>query len=243
MGIVQDGSDSRDPSAADHRDLPVPEHPAIRILIVDDLPIFRDGLRLLLSTNPRFRIVGDTAGEPVTPTLVRELQPDILLLGSVSAGGGPLAVLKRLAAEQLSARTILLVKSVHTPEILDALQFGAFGVVARDSAAESLFASIDAVTAGAYWIGHERVVDDVAAMVKRLEHARNDAMRFGLSRRELEVVRGVVNGETNHQVAARLGISENTVKRHLLNVFNKVGASSRVELALFAVHHRLLDDA
>ena len=241
MGIVQDDSDSRDSSAEEPHPPPGSEPHAIRILIVDDLPIFRDGLRLLLSTHPRVRIVGDMTGEPVTPTLVKELQPDILLLGSVSAGG-PLAVLKRLAAAQLSTRTILLVKSVNTPEILDALALGAVGVVARDSAAESLFASIDAVMAGAYWIGHERVVADVAAMVKRLEHARNDAMRFGLSRRELEVVRGVVKGESSHQIAARLSISENTVKRHLLNVFNKIGASSRVELALFAVHHRLLDD-
>lgn len=242
MGIVQDDSDSPDPSATDHQDVPVREPRAIRILIVDDLPIFRDGLRLLLSAHPRFEIVGDTTGDPVTAALVRELQPDVLLLGSVSADGGPLAVLKRLAAAQLSTRTILLVRSVHAPEILDALQFGARGVVARDSAAASLFESIDAVTAGAYWIGHERVVDDVAAMVRRFEHARNDAMRFGLSRREVEVVRAVVNGETNHEVAARLSITDNTVKRHLLNVFNKVGVSSRVELALFAVYHRLLDD-
>ena len=243
MGFVEKcTSGSVDPSAEGPRDVPVSAPHPIRILIVDELPIFRDGLRLLLSTHPRFRVVGDTAGEPVTPALVRGLQPDILLLGSVCAEGGPLAVLTRLAAAQLSTRTILLVKSVNTPEILDALQLGAFGVVARDSAAELLFESIDAVMAGAYWIGHERVVDDVAAMVRRFEQARNDAMRFGLSRRELEVVRGVLNGETNHEVAARLSISENTVKRHLLNIFNKVGASSRVELALFAVHHRLLDD-
>jgi DNA-binding NarL/FixJ family response regulator len=67
-------------------------------------------------------------------------------------------------------------------------------------------------------------------------------VRFGLTRREVDVVRGVVTGESNHQIAVRLGISDNTVKRHLVNVFNKVGASNRVELALFAVHHRLMDE-
>jgi two-component system nitrate/nitrite response regulator NarL len=150
--------------------------------------------------------------------------------------------LKRLAATSLSIRTILLVRSINTPEIVDALRFGAFGIVARDSTAESLFESIEAVTAGVYWIGHERAVGDVPAMVRRLEHARNDAMRFGLTRRELEVVRGVVNGGTNREIATRLAISENTVKRHIVNVFNKLGASNRVELALFALYHRLIDD-
>ncbi len=214
----------------------------VRVLIVDELAIFRDGLRLLLASDARLQIVADTAGESTTAALIRELRPDILLLGSVSTEGGRIEMLKRLAAEHLSVRTILLVKSINTPEILDALQFGACGVVARDSGAASLFDSIDAVSAGLYWIGHERAVADVPAMIRRLEQARNDASRFGLTRRELEVVRGVIDGETNHQLATRLSISENTVKRHLVNVFNKVGASNRVELALFAVYHRLLDE-
>jgi DNA-binding NarL/FixJ family response regulator len=211
-------------------------------MIVDELPIFRDGLRLLLASDARLQIVADTAGEQGATALVRELQLDVLLLGSVTSKGGPLEMLKRLAAADLSVRTILLVKSINTPEIVDALQFGAFGVVARDSTAEWLFESIAAVAAGAYWIGYERVLGDVPAMIRRLEQARNDALRFGLTRRELGVIRGVVNGETNHEVATRLSISDNTVKRHILNAFNKVGASNRVELALFAVYHRLLDD-
>jgi two-component system, NarL family, nitrate/nitrite response regulator NarL len=224
------------------RDAGTAQPQPVRVLIVDDLPIFRDGLRLLLAADARLQIVADTAGESTAAALVRALHPDVLLLGSVSAEGGPIGMLKRLAAAHLCVRTILLVTSINTPEILDALQFGARGVVARDSAAESVFESIDAVSAGAYWIGHERATGDVPAMIRRLEHARNDASRFGLTRRELEVIRGVVTGETNHQLAARLSISENTVKRHLVNVFDKVGASTRVELALFAVYHRLLHD-
>ena len=98
------------------------------------------------------------------------------------------------------------------------------------------------MSAGLYWIGDERVAADVPAMIRGLEQARNDAVRFGLTRREVQVVRGVVNGESNHQIAARLRITDNTVKRHLVTVFNKVGASNRVELALFAVYHRLIDD-
>jgi two-component system nitrate/nitrite response regulator NarL len=214
--------------------------PPIRILIVDELQIFRDGLRVLLAS-ARLQVVADAAGEPAATALVRDLRPHILLLGSLPSGAAPLDMLRRLAAADLHVRTILLVKSINTPEIVTAFQFGACGIVPRDAPAASLFESIDAVSAGLYWIGHERVAADVPAMIRRLEHARNDALRFGLTHREIEVVRGVVTGESNHQIAARLRITDNTVKRHLANIFNKVGASNRVELALFAVYHRLID--
>jgi DNA-binding NarL/FixJ family response regulator len=213
----------------------------VRILIVDELQIFRDGLRLLLASDVRLQVVGDAGAEPAATALVRELRPDILLLGSLPSDAGQLDMLKRLAAAGLPVRTILLVKSIDAPDIVEALRFGARGVVPKDSGAESLLDSLEAVAAGLYWIG-ERVAADLPAMIRRFEHARNDAIRFGLTRREVEVVRGVVTGESNRQIAARLRISDNTVKRHLVNVYNKVGASTRVELALFAVYHRLIDD-
>ena len=143
---------------------------------------------------------------------------------------------------KVPVRTILLVKSIAAPEIIDALQCGARGVVARDSPADVLFSSIDAVVSGEHWVGTEATSGDAAAIIRRLARARQDLQRFGLTPRELDIVRGVVTGETNRAIAAQLGISENTVKRHIANIFDKVGASSRVELALFTAFHRLLDD-
>ena len=128
------------------------------------------------------------------------------------------------------------------PEAIEALQCGAHGIVARESSADLLLNAIEAVVAGDHWIGTERAAGDAAAMMRRLESARNEVQRFGLTRRELDIVRRVVRGDTNRAIAAQLGISENTVKQHIANVFDKVGASSRVELALFSSHHRLLDD-
>jgi DNA-binding NarL/FixJ family response regulator len=95
--------------------------------------------------------------------------------------------------------------------------------------------------AGHRWIGGEAGSHDVAASVRRLDHERRHAKGFGLTRRELDIIRAVVDGDTNREVGARLSISENTVKRHLMHIYNKMGASSRVELALFAAHHRILD--
>lgn len=251
MGVVDrashapnDRSDPRDdPFAAQRPDAAsAAPAPPVRILIIDELQIFRDGLRLLLASDARLQVVADAAGEHAATALIRDLRPHILLLGSLPSDSGPLDMLSRLAAADLSVRTILLVKSINAPEIVTAFQLGARGVVPRDSPAAALFESIDAVSAGVYWIGHERVDADVPSMIRRLEHERNDAVRFGLTGREVEVVRGIVTGESTHQIAVRLRITDNTVKRHLVNVFNKVGASNRVELALFAVYHRLIDD-
>jgi DNA-binding NarL/FixJ family response regulator len=150
-------------------------------------------------------------------------------------------MLERLAASGLSVRTILLVQSIDTPEIVEALQFGACGVLARHSAADLLFKSIDAVMAGQYWIGRECVADLIDQMRKRATPPPSEPVRptFGLTPRELEIISTVAAGYTNSEMAEKLSISVKTVKHHLTNIFNKLGVENRLELALFAVHHRL----
>ena len=130
-------------SSDDFRDGRRPDVERVRIVIADELPIFRDGLRLLLGADARLQVVGGADVGPAVDRLVRDLQPDILLLGYLSSGTPVVEMLKRLAASGISVRTILLVKSIDTPEIVEALHFGACGVLARHSAAELLFKSID----------------------------------------------------------------------------------------------------
>lgn len=210
----------------------------VRIVIADEQPIFRDGLRLLIETEPGLRIVGEIGNGADAVALVRDLDPDVLLLGLT--GELPLKTLQEVAATVTSVRTIVLTATVDTPDVARALQLGARGVVPKDSAAEVLFKSIRSVAAGHYWIGGESV-SKVASSLRELETARRRSKAFGLTRRELEIVRAVVAGYTNKEIAKRFTISENTVKRHLTHIFNKLGASNRVELALFSAHHRLLD--
>ena len=218
---------------------PLRQPAPVRIVIADEYPIFRDGLRRLLETDQSLHIVGETGAGAAAVALVRALEPDILLLGPAPAAG-PASEMRQLAEAGVSVRTILLIRAIDTAEVADALQFGACGILSKDSAAAVLFESIESVMAGHYWVGHERAAD-IGAGVRRFATARRQAQMFGLTRREQEIVRAVIDGDTNKEFARRLAISENTVKRLLMHIFNNVGASSRVELALFAGHHRLLD--
>jgi DNA-binding NarL/FixJ family response regulator len=212
----------------------------IRLVIADESPIFRDGLRHVIEADARFVTAGDTQIESVVTTILGASNPDVLLLGAASSGSFWSDTLQAVAAAGISIRTILLANSIDLPQVTTALQSGASGVVAKDSTPDLLFKSIDAVMAGDCWIGEERAANGVAASVRKLDHARRHALGFGLTRRELEIIRAVLDGDTNREVATRLAISENTVKRHLMHIYNKMGVSSRVELALFASHHRLL---
>jgi two-component system nitrate/nitrite response regulator NarL len=219
----------------------VPRAQSVRIVVADESPIFRDGMRRLLEADPRVLTVADTHLGLMLLGLLEEVRPDVLLLGAASSGSFWADTLHRIATAGLSVRTILLASAIDLPQVTTALQSGASGVLPKDSAAELLFESIDAVMAGHCWIGGELASRGVAAGVRRLDHARRHALGFGLTRRELDIIRAVLDGDTNREIAARLSISENTVKRHLMHIFNKMGVSSRVELALFAAHHRLLE--
>jgi len=213
----------------------------VRVLIADQSPIFRDGLRRLLDADKRLVTIGDTHVDSLVSTLLAAAQPDVLLLGAASSGSLWAGSLEAIASTGIAVRTILLATSIDLPQVTTALQSGAVGVVAKDSTAELLFKSIAAVMDGHCWVGSGPAERGVAASVRRLDQERRHAMSFGLTRRELDIIRAVLDGDTNRQIASRLGISENTVKRHLMHTYNKMGVSSRVELALFAAHHRILD--
>lgn len=216
----------------------VSEPHAVRIVIVDDQPIFRHGLRRLLEARPGLRIVGALGDSAAAIGLVRELQPDVLILGVAHADGWLLETLRQIAALGLAVRTILLTGPGAATGMMAAVEVGARGVVPKDSPEEALFSSIECVMAGRFWIGVE-CVGNLSASVRRFEVKRRQAKAFSLTPRELEIMRAVVAGRTNKAVALQFSISENTVKRHLMHIFDKVGASNRVELARFAAHHQV----
>lgn len=212
----------------------------VRIVIAGEHAIFRHGLRRLLEEEPNFEILADTSHPATLPLLVRELGPDIVLLSFAGSVQAATAALRDLARLDCAFQTVILTDRVDSPAIAAALELGVRGVVLTDSAPEVLFDSIRSVVAGQLWLGHEPTSGRESGL-RKLETSRRRAKAFGLTRREIEIVRDVVAGYTNREIAERSRISENTVKCHLTHIFNKSGASSRVELALFAAHHRFLD--
>jgi DNA-binding NarL/FixJ family response regulator len=158
-------------------------------------------------------------------------------------GVSGMEALAELAAAPTPVRTIMLTAAIEKAEIVKALQLGAAGVVLKSSSTDLLFKSIRSVMAGQHWIGRDAVSDLVQALRAQIGTAPEKPARerFGLTRREIEITSSVVAGLSNREIAVKLSLSEDTVKHHLTNIFNKMGASNRLELALFAVHHRLFD--
>jgi two-component system, NarL family, nitrate/nitrite response regulator NarL len=211
-----------------------------RIVIADDHTLFRKGLRSLLSGERGLLVVGEAADGDEAVRMVRSLRADVLLLDLAMPGKSGMDALAELASSPTAVRTIVLTAAIAKPEILKAVQLGAAGVVLKSSPPELLFKCVRSVMAGQHWIGREVVSDLVQALRSYKESAAPASARFGLTPRELDVTSAVVAGFSNKEIAKKYALSEETVKHHLTRIFDKVGASNRLELALFAVHHQLL---
>ena len=213
----------------------------IRILIADDHPIFRDGLHRLIESQPGFSLAGEAIDGQQALTFTQKLKPDILLLDLAMPKLPGLEVLKQLAAMNLHTRTIILSAAVDQAQMTEALQFGARGVVLKDTASQLLVKSMQCVMNGEYWVGRSSVEGLVQALRSANENrAEEPAKRLGLTAREIEMVSAIVDGYTNKEIAHRFSISEQTVKHHLSRIFDKVGVSNRLELALYSLNHGLV---
>jgi DNA-binding NarL/FixJ family response regulator len=213
----------------------------IRIVLADDHAIFRKGLRALLEAEPGFAVVGEACHGEEAVEQVRALRPDVLLLDLAMPGVSGMEALAELSRGPTGVRVVLLTAAVERDEVVRSLELGAFGVVLKNSPPEILFKAIRGVMSGQHWIGRESIADVVSAL-RRYREGAPPRPKFGLTPRELEITSAIVLGCSNKEIAKKFVLSEDTVKHHLTNIYEKVGASNRLELALFAVHHRLLED-
>jgi two-component system, NarL family, nitrate/nitrite response regulator NarL len=154
-----------------------------------------------------------------------------------------LEAMRAIMTKSPRVKIVLLTSTITSQQIIEALQIGARGIVLKDAVVGDLGNALRAVLGGDYWIGGERVANLVKALQELMAKAAAVPERktYGLTPRELEVVTCIVEGCSNRDIAKQFNISEETVKRHLSNVFDKTGVSTRLELALFSIAHKLVD--
>jgi len=215
---------------------------AIRIVLADDHPVVRIGVRNMLAGEEQVEVVGEAGDgdEAITQTL--ELLPDILLLDLAMPRLPGLEAMRSIMSGSPSVKIILLTSQISTQQIIEALQIGARGIVLKDALADHLTEAIFSVASGDYWIGGKRVVNLVGALHDLMQKAATPERKtYGLTPREMEVVGCIVEGCSNRDIAKQFTLSEETVKRPLSNIFDKTGVSTRLELAMFAIAHHLVD--
>jgi two-component system, NarL family, nitrate/nitrite response regulator NarL len=213
---------------------------AIRILVADDHAIFRDGLRKLLEGADDVQIVGEASNGLECTKMLSKLKPDILLLDLRMPEKDGLGVLEEINFDNLPTRVIVLTAAEDDRDVVRAMRLGARGVVLKQSASDLLHKSIRKVHEGEIWLDNRMTAEVIDAFKKSSESGQRREKPL-LSDREKEIVQLVAQGFRNREIGEKLFISEQTVKNHLHNIFDKLGVSDRLELALYAIHHRLID--
>jgi DNA-binding NarL/FixJ family response regulator len=214
----------------------------IRIVIADDHPIFRDGLRKLLTLEDDFRVVAEARDGKEVLEVLEEVQPDILLLDLKMPGLDGLTALQKLQNSRTKTKVIVLTASEDKNQFVQAMKFGTCGIVLKQTATELLIKSIRKVHAGEIWLDSHTTAAVMRQFSSPMDSAplgNRDRDRSPLSQREREIVVLVAQGFKNKEMAEKMFISEQTVKNHLHNIFDKLGVSDRLELALYAIHKNI----
>ena len=207
---------------------------AIRVLIADDHPVVRQGLRTFLGIQDDIEVVGEAEDGASAVTLAESLDPDIVLMDLKMPGADGLAALTELRARGVKARVLVLTSVTERGHVLPAVQAGAAGYLYKDVDPQALVQAIRAVNDG-----HVLFAPDAAEAMLRDGSAERDGDRglAALTEREREVLVHIARGRSNREIARALVVSEKTVKTHVSNLLMKLGVQDRTQAALYAVRH------
>src|SRR3954451_1495471 len=234
---LQAGDMNGSPVATEERQL-------IRIVLADDHPIVRDGLKKLLVLEEDIAVVGEASDGREVLDVIEQTHPDVVLLDLRMPNMDGLTTLQAFQELSFKPRVIILTASEDKNEFVQAMKLGCSGIVLKQTAPELIVKSIRKVHSGEIWLDSHTtaaVMRQFAAPGEVLgshPSARNRE-RSPLSQREREIVGLVAQGYKNREMAEKMFISEQTVKNHLHNIFDKLGVSDRLELALYAIHKGL----
>jgi DNA-binding NarL/FixJ family response regulator len=215
---------------------------SIRILTASSQSSLRRILRELLTSQADFILVGEARNDDEVISLVAERKPDILLLDFSVRTEAAFEVLQRLQVSRTGAQIILLTTRSVRLDVVRLMKLGGRGVVSANSPTPLLLKSIRSVFRGEIWLKRQDLAD-VVTMLTLATRPITARSPVHLTPRQYEVLKVLASGGTNREVARILSVSEDTVKHHITKILDKTGMSSRVELALYAVEHGLLDIA
>jgi DNA-binding NarL/FixJ family response regulator len=204
----------------------------IKLLIVDDHPVVRDGLRGMFTGDDEFSVIGEAGNGAEAAVLAESLQPDVVLMDLRMPGTDGVSAIRRMSERGVAAKVLVLTTYDTDSDVLPAIEAGATGYLLKDTQQEELFRAVRAAARG------EAVLSPSVA-TRLLGQVRAPA-REPLSQRELEVLGMIARGATNREAAAKLFISEATVKSHLLHIYAKLGVKDRAAAVATAFEQGLL---
>jgi two-component system, NarL family, nitrate/nitrite response regulator NarL len=231
-------------------------NPVVRVVLADDECLFRASLRHLLAVPPPvikkvygvdidagFEVVGEAGTGEDTIRVVNSVGPDLLLLDLSMPRMSGLEALRELEGRRETMKTIILAGGIDRVHLLAAVHMGVRGLLLKNATTETMFEAIRCVMAGQYWL-EQKLVTDLLESVRPLIQSSSAAggkLSYGLTPRERQVLSMIVAGCSNKEIARAFSVSEQTIKHHLTRMFDKVGASTRVELAMLAARFGLVD--
>ncbi len=218
------------------------ENSSIRILLVDDHVVMRQGLRMLVENNPDMKVVAEAARCDEALEVASREVPDVVLLDLDLGTGSGLDIIPQLVSIHEKVR-VLILTGVREPELhRRAIRLGAMGIVMKEQAGQMLVKAIRRITAGEVWVDRSMTALLLQELRRGSEGERLDtesARIASLTPREREVVSLIAQGFGTARIAKDLFISEKTVRNHLASIFDKLMVSDRLELAIYAVRHGL----
>lgn len=207
-----------------------------RILIADDHPVVRQGLRMFLSLEPEFEVVGEAQNGTEAVRLAHELKPDVVLMDLLMPVMDGIAAIKIIRRELPDVEVIALTSVLENASVAGAIRAGAMGYLLKTAQADELCVAVKAVACGQVQLTPEAA----ARLMNEVQAAPAPPLQEALSGRESEVLCLLAQGRSNKQIANRLHIGETTVKSHVSNVLAKLGMASRTQAALYAVQSGLV---
>ena len=214
----------------------------IRILLVDDQPLFREGLRTLLSVHPDFEVVGEAGNGEEAIRLVRSLLPSVVLMDLQMPVLDGVTATRSLHDEQPDCRVIVLTTFDDDEMVFDGLRAGAVGYLLKDAPSEKLAEAIRVAARGETFLQPSvaaKVVAEFARLTRKTVRTANSVIE-PLSERELEILRLITQGASNREIAGKLFLAEGTVKNHVTNILGKLEVRDRTQAALKAKENGLI---